>query len=217
MDIPAPSATSLRVWPRCSRRALVRRPRRHKKSMGRHLGIHHPPSDLRMNVSGDYIFVNREVKYLQTRASRSTPPAKRNPPRDPDQAGIGGQNAAISIPKIPETSALAAFLAGQRHSEFFWLRRCGTPSNSTLATHGLLRAGARRGPGSPARGNRPGSQTQPRPQPDHLRCEPFPAARSAPTLVDQNRKGDDRDDGHLDEGRADRQKPDFAFGLRIHG
>jgi hypothetical protein len=35
-------------------------------------------------------------------------------------------------------------------------------------------------------------------------------------LVGQDRKGGDRD-GHLDDDRADRQEPNFALGLRVHG
>jgi hypothetical protein len=34
--------------------------------------------------------------------------------------------------------------------------------------------------------------------------------------VGQDRKGGDRD-GHLDDDRADRQEPNFALGLRVHG
>jgi hypothetical protein len=45
-----------------------------------------------------------------------------------------------------------------------------------------------------------------------LRAAAVPCER----LVGQDRKGGDRD-GHLDDDRADRQEPNFALGLRVHG
>ncbi len=44
----------------------------------------------------------------------------------------------------------------------------------------------------------------------------FRPASSRPGLVGQHRKGD-HGGRQLDQGRADREQPDFAFRLRVHG